>query len=133
MPLIRIYVYKGKSEEHRRAIMDGISGALTDALGISEANMIQVMTELDSSQFSRIRGASENFTLTEVTLFPGRDVEAKKRLYQAIAGNLARSPGIDGGDVVIVIRESPKDCWSVCDGLPVTETGVAFIKDRTPV
>jgi phenylpyruvate tautomerase PptA (4-oxalocrotonate tautomerase family) len=133
MPLIKIYVYKGKSEEHRQAIMDGISAALSSALGIPEANMIQVMTELDASHFRRVRGASENFTLIEITLFPGRDVEDKKRLYQAIAGNLAQSPGIKGSDAVIVIRESPKDCWSVCDGLPVTETGVAFIKDRMPV
>lgn len=113
--------------------MDGISTALTDALEIPEANMIQVLSELDSLHFRRIKGASENFTLIEVTLFPGRDIEDKKRLYQAIAGNLAQYPGIGGSDVVIVIRESPKDCWSVCDGLPVTETGVAFIKDRNPV
>jgi phenylpyruvate tautomerase PptA (4-oxalocrotonate tautomerase family) len=133
MPLVKIYVYKGKSEEHRSAIMDGISAALTDALGIPEANMIQVMSELDPSHFRRVRGASENFTLIEVTIFPGRSEEAKKRLYQAIVGKLAQSPGIGGRDVVIVIRESPMDCWSVCDGLPVSETGVAFIKGRKPV
>lgn len=133
MPLIMIYVYKGKSERHRRAIMDGISAALTDALGIPDANMIQIMSELDASHFRRVWGASENFTLIEVTLFPGRNVDEKKRLYQAIAGNLAQSPGIGGSDVVIVIRESPMECWSVCDGLPVSETGVAFIKDRKQV
>lgn len=133
MPLIKIYVYKGKSEGHRRAIMDGISAALTDALGIPDANMIQIMSELDASHFRRVWGASENFTLIEVTLFPGRNVDEKKRLYQAIAGNLAQSPGIGGSDVVIVIRESPMECWSVCDGLPVSETGVAFIKDRKQV
>jgi len=43
--------------------------------------------------------------MLEITAFLGRSLEAKKKLLRIIADNLAKDPGIDGEDVIIVIIE----------------------------
>lgn len=123
MPLIKVSIYKGKSDGHRQALLDGIHAALTDTLGIPGYNIIQELNELEPSGFMRPGGRTENYTMIETCFFSGRTREQKKSLYQAIARNLGRSPGIDGNDVMVVLYEFPMENWSVRDGLPADETG----------
>ncbi len=124
MPLIKIGIYKGKSDGHRRAILDGVHSALVDTLGIPDKNIIQELYEFEPSRFRRPGGRSENFTMIEIRFFRGRGLEQKKSLYRAIASNLSRSPVIGGEDVMVVLYELPMENWSVRDGLPADETGV---------
>jgi phenylpyruvate tautomerase PptA (4-oxalocrotonate tautomerase family) len=123
MPLIKAGIYRGKSDEYCRAVLDGIHSALVDTLGIPDYNIIQELYEFDTSRFRRPGGRTVNYTMIEICLFSGRTHEQKKSLYQAIAGNLSRSPGINGNDVMVVLHESPMENWSVRDGLPADETG----------
>jgi phenylpyruvate tautomerase PptA (4-oxalocrotonate tautomerase family) len=124
MPLVQIRIYAGKTETHRRALLDGVQMAIVEALEIPGPNVFEVLHEMKTGDFRRTGWSSENFTLVEITLFPGRDAEAKKCLYRAIADNLAKSPGIGGKDIIIMLRESLPGDWSVRDGLPASETGV---------
>lgn len=39
--------------------------------------------------------------------------EAKKNLYSAIMRNLAKSPGTEGKDILVVINEPPLENWGV--------------------
>lgn len=124
MPFVQIWIYKGQTFGHRQALMDGVQAAIADVLGIPAPNVFQALTELEQYHFRKPGWSSNNFTLVEISLFPGRDAETKKRLYQAIAGNLQKAPGISGSDLVIMLQELPRESWSVRDGLPATETGV---------
>jgi phenylpyruvate tautomerase PptA (4-oxalocrotonate tautomerase family) len=124
MPHVQIWVYEGKAEEYRRAIVDGVQAALAGTLGIPGQHVFTTLQEMDAGHFRRPGWSSERFTLIRVAILSGKDAGAKKRLYRAIADNLARSPGIGGNDIVIMLRESPGEDWSVRDGLPASETGV---------
>ena len=129
MPLVKVQIYKGKSGEYRRAILDGVHAALVEAIKIPESDRMQSLIELDESHFERSGGRSENVTLIEITLFKGRSLEAKKNLYRAIVRNLERSPGISAKDILIVLNESPMEDWSLRDGLAASDTGVGFKVD----
>ena len=129
MPLVKVQIYKGKSEEYRRAVLDGIHAALVEAIKIPDSDRMQSLIELDPEHFERSGGRSEDMTLVEITMFKGRSIEAKKNLYKAIARNLERSPGIGGKDILIVLYESPMEDWSLRDGLAASDTGVGFKVD----
>lgn len=53
---------------------------------------------------------------------PGRDPRAKRALYEAIVGHLARDAGIRLDDVCIVLYEPPIENWA--------EHGEAFAPSR---
>ncbi|HMK48130.1 MAG TPA: tautomerase family protein [Methanocella sp.] len=132
MPFAQIWIYSGKSDEYRHAVLDGVESAIIEALSISGPNVFQALTEMEPGKFRRAGQPSENFTLIEINLFAGRPLEIKKRLYKAIAENLQKSPGIRGSDLVILLQESGRENWSVRDGLPASETGRPSEAETSP-
>jgi len=126
MPLVKVEIYKGKSEEYRRALLDGIHSALVEAIKIPDDDRTQRLYELEPSCFEKSGNKSDKVTLVEITLFKGRSMEAKKNLYRAIVRNLAKAPGISDRDIVITLNELPLESWSFEGGLPASESGVRF-------
>lgn len=126
MPLVKIEILKGKSSEYKKAILDGIHNALLEALKIPEYDRTQRLYELDDSNFEIHKLRSKNYTIIEITMFRGRSLEAKKKLYSEIVKNLADSPGIDGNDIIIVINEPKLENWGIRGGKLPNEAGLEF-------
>ena len=126
MPLVRIELIKGKTLEYKKALMDGVHRALVDAFAIPEGDRMQRLYELESVAFERSENKTDDFVLVELTVFKGRSVEAKKKLYRAIVENLQASPGIKPSDVLIVIHEPPLENWGVAGGKPASEVDLGF-------
>ena len=57
-------------------------------------------------------------------MFPGRSLEAKRHLYQAIAQNLGLL-GIAAEDLLIVLHEPAMENWSV-RGIPASAVNIGF-------
>lgn len=126
MPLVKVEILKGKTQEYKKAILDGIHSALVEAFKIPDDDRIQRLYELDADCFEISSNKTDQMTLIELTVFKGRSLEAKKNLYSAIVRNLAQSPGIDGKDIFIVIHEPPLENWGVRGGLPASEVDLGF-------
>jgi predicted metal-dependent enzyme (double-stranded beta helix superfamily) len=90
MPVVRIEVLKGRAPSERRAILDAVHHALTEALKIPDDDRLQRLVEYDAGDFEIPPDKSEKFTLVDITMFPGRSFSAKSHLCKAIVGNLAR-------------------------------------------
>ncbi|MGC8771728.1 MAG: tautomerase family protein [Brevinematia bacterium] len=65
MPLVRVDIYKGKSQEYKKALLDGIHQALVEAFKIPENDRNQRLYEFESENFDRKIGKLENFTINE--------------------------------------------------------------------
>ncbi len=126
MPLVRVEILKGKSSEYKRAILNGIHAALKEALKIPDYDRTQRLYELDKSNFEIHRQRSENYTIIEITMFRGRSLEAKRKLYSEIVKNLKCAPGIDGMDIVIVVHEPKLENWGIRGGKLPNEAGLEF-------
>lgn len=126
MPLVRIEILKGKSSEYKKGILDGIHAALGEALKIPDYDRTQRLYELDKSNFEIHRQRSENYTIIEITMFKGRSLEAKRKLYSEIVKNLEVSPGIDGIDILIVVHEPKLENWGIRGGKLPNEVGLEF-------
>jgi len=128
MPLVKITILKGRSREEKRALLDAVHNALVDAFEIPEGDRNQSLLEVEPDNFEFPEGKTKDYTIIEMTVFPGRSVEAKKKLYQNIVGNLQKL-NIDPNDVLIVLKEPPLENWGIRGGYPANEVNLGFKLD----
>lgn len=126
MPLVKIEIRKGYSPEYKKAILDGVHQALVDALGIPDSDRFQRIYELDKEDFECPPDRTRAVTMIQITMFPGRSFDAKKKLYQNIVHNLGENPGIDGNDILIILLEPPMENWGIRGGKPASEVDLGF-------
>nr|WP_319372527.1 tautomerase family protein [uncultured Methanobacterium sp.] len=125
-PLVKIEIRKGFSSEYKKAILDGVHQSLMDALGIPDSDRFQRIYELDSEDFECPPERTPAVTMIQITMFPGRSFDAKKKLYQKIVHNLGENPGIGGNDIIIILLEPPMENWGIRSGQPASEVDFGF-------
>ena len=129
MPLIHVYLRKGVTKEYKKAISDGIHRAMIDVLGIPLDDYNQVTFELepedmryDPNYFGVYR--SEKVVFFSITFNTGRSPEMKKRLFDAVAANLTKDPGVRTEDVMGMIVELARENWYAYARTTDEETGL---------
>lgn len=126
MPVVRVTIRRGKTPEFKKALLDGVHHALVSAFRIPGHDRRQVLQEADEKHFLIPPERTDNSVLIEMTVFPGRSREAKKQLFRSIVDNLAKAPGIDGDDILIVLYEPPLENWGIRGGKPANEVPLGF-------
>ena len=126
MPVVRIEIYKGFSEEYKKAILTGVHEALVFSFKIPEDYRNQILYEHYETNFQRSVKKTKQFTIVEVTAFKGRTREAKRELYTRIIQNLKMNPGIEPSDILITINEPELVNWGVAGGKCADEVDLGF-------
>ena len=127
MPIVHIHVARGRPDAERQAILDGVHAALVEAFRIPEHDRNQILHEHDPKHFESKKGPE--FTLIELTVFPGRSLDAKRQLYAAVVRNLERAPGIAPEKVLVVLHEPPLANWGIRGGKPGADVEIGFRLD----
>jgi phenylpyruvate tautomerase PptA (4-oxalocrotonate tautomerase family) len=127
MPIVHVHVRVGLGAREKQAILDGVHAALVEAFRIPEHDRNQILHEHAPENFES--GKGPGFTLVELTVFPGRTPDAKRRLYAAIVRNLERGAGIAPADVLVVVHEPPLECWGIRGGKAATDIAIGFALD----
>jgi phenylpyruvate tautomerase PptA (4-oxalocrotonate tautomerase family) len=125
MPLARIEVRKKRPAEEVAEIMEAVYQAQREALKVPDGDRQIRYVEHKSAYFSVPPGKTENYTLVEITLFPGRSLEAKRHLYKSIVQRFG-ALGIAPSDIFIVLYEPPLDNWGLRGGTPASEVDLGF-------
>jgi 4-oxalocrotonate tautomerase family enzyme len=125
MPLVKIDMYKGRSEEKKKAILDAVHQALVEAFKIPVDDRNQRIYEFDDSNFERRGNKSREFTIIEITAFKGRTRETKKLLYSKIVEYLGNKAEIPPADILIYINEPDLENWGI-GGKPADEVDLGF-------
>ena len=121
MPLVRIDVRAGQSEEYRKALGDGVHRAMVETLGAPADDRFQVITEHPAvglnydPQYLGIR-RSDKVVFVQITLSSGRKPQQKRKFYKRVTELLAESPGVKSADVVINLVEVAWENWSFGNG-----------------
>ena len=122
MPLVRISLMQGKSAHFGKQVGEIIYQAMRSAIAIPTHDHFQVITEHDHTSliydptFLDIE-RTDDIIVIQITLNEGRTLEAKKALYQEIAGRLHTDLGIRTEDVFINLVEVKKENWSFGNGI----------------
>ena len=121
MPLVRISLREGKSEEYKRALADGVHQALVEAIEIPAQDRFQVVTEhpqagliYDPSYLGIDR--TDEIVLVQITLSTGRKPAQKRKLYKRMSEILVEKPGVRPQDLMINLVEVAWENWSFGNG-----------------
>jgi phenylpyruvate tautomerase PptA (4-oxalocrotonate tautomerase family) len=127
MALARIEILEGRTPEVKRGMVDAVRSALSSALRAPAEDPCVRLAEYPQGEFSLPYPDrhSERYTLVEVTMFAGRSLETKRRLYEAIVAALARFD-VPANDVLIVLHEPAMESWAVDGATPASEVDVGF-------
>lgn len=113
MPLVKVEILSGKSKEYKKQLLDGIHQALEDALKIESWDRFQRLYELEPDHFERGGNKTDQFTMIEIMMFPGRTREQKALLYKRITEELWERLAIRNTDLFIVLQEPPNENWGL--------------------
>lgn len=121
MPLVRISLMDGKSEEYRRAISEGVHRAMVETMNVPAQDRFQVITAHSATDLIYDPAylginRTKDVVFIQITLNAGRTTEQKRALYARIADLLGQSPGIRREDVLVNLIEVPKENWSFGNG-----------------
>lgn len=128
MPLSKIEVRRSRPEGEVQALIEAVYEAQREALGVPEDDRQIRYLEYSPERFAAPPGKTEDYTVVEISLFPGRSLDAKRALYASIVRRFGEI-GIAPSDVFIVIHEPPLDNWGLRGGQPASEVDLGFSLD----
>lgn len=121
MPICHIQMRAGKPEAYRNAILDSLYQALREEFGVPEDDQFMTITEHDTVNFRHGTAygvaRSDDLVYIQITIFNTRTAEKKAELFHNIARLLGENPGIRPEDVFVNLYDTPKENWSVGNGL----------------
>ncbi|HVR44861.1 MAG TPA: tautomerase family protein [Thermoanaerobaculia bacterium] len=122
MPLVHVHLREGKSPEFHRAICDAVFAALVSEAGAPAESRFCFVHEYREGRIlvhPTYGGVarSEDPLLIEVTLNSGRAAEVKSSLYRGIVRNLEKAIDVRPDDVIVSLREVPRENWSFGRGI----------------
>jgi 4-oxalocrotonate tautomerase len=121
MPLVRIDLREGKSNEYKKALGEGVHRALVEACGAPADDRFQVITEhppggiiYDANYLGVHR--SDDLVMVQITLSTGRKLGQKRQLYKRMVEILSENPGLRPEDLMINLVEVAWENWSFGNG-----------------
>ena len=125
MPLVKISIIKGRLPSEKRQLLDIVHSSLVEAFKIPDHDRIQRIYEFEEDEFEIPGDSTDKYTIIEITIFPGRSLEAKKKLYQLIFGKL-KAIGYRDNDATIVLTEPELHNRGIRGGFPASEINIGF-------
>jgi 4-oxalocrotonate tautomerase len=120
MPVTRIAIRDGKTQEYKQALLDEIYEAMRETVAIKDGDRFMAITEHDAHAFAYgpFLGIERTDNLVQIQIFwaPGKSVDAKLAMYKRIVERLQRNPGVRPEDVLISVNETAAENWSFGNG-----------------
>jgi 4-oxalocrotonate tautomerase len=122
MPLVRVSLRQGKSDEYKRAIGEGVYQALRETFTVPEEDRFVTVSEHAEAEFQFSKtymdiARTDDLVILQITVSNTRSIEQKKALFARIAELLAEKPGLRKEDVFINLLEVAKENWSFGNGI----------------
>lgn len=124
MPIVKIESTRQRRAEDIAALIDAVYLAQLEAFKLPEDDKQIRYIEHPRECFPVPPGKTENFTIIEFTIFPGRSLEAKRKLYALLFERLG-ALGIGPRDLIVVLNELPLENWGL-RGVPASEVDLGF-------
>ncbi|MCV2369390.1 tautomerase family protein [Roseateles oligotrophus] len=127
MPIAKIEVCRPRTAVEVAALIDAVYQAQLIALKVPEDDKQIRYIEYKPEHFPVPPSKTENYTLVEIQIFPGRSLDAKRNLYNEVARRFGEI-GIQPNDITIILHEPSLDNWGV-GGKSASEINLGFKLD----
>lgn len=122
MPLVRIDVLEGRSDEQLAAIGDAIQRAMVECLDVPKRDQFQILTEhrrgrlVYNHEYLDV-ARTDGILIVQVFFSSGRTIEQKAAFYARAAALLVDGAGLRREDVTITLHENTRADWSFGNGI----------------
>ena len=122
MPLVRVSLRQGKSDDYKEAIGDCVYQALRETFTVPEEDRFITVSEHSESEFQFSKtymdiARTDDLVILQITVSNTRTIEQKKALFARIVELLSQKPGLRKEDVFINLLEVAKENWSFGNGV----------------
>jgi phenylpyruvate tautomerase PptA (4-oxalocrotonate tautomerase family) len=124
MPTTRLETRAGWIAGRHGEIIAAVHRAIVEGIKIPEADRYVRILEYPPESFAAAPAKGPRFTMIEISMFEGRSIEAKRRLYAALARELAAFD-VPASDIKIVVHDEPRENWSV-GGVALSDVEIGF-------
>lgn len=124
MPSTRISTRQGWIAGRQREFIEAVQRALLKGLLIPDHDRCIFLQEFDEQMLISPPTKGPRYTVVEITLFSGRSVDAKRRLYQALADEMAQFE-LPASDIKTILIEVDPINWGL-SGKPASEIDPGF-------
>lgn len=123
MPLVKIELPQGRTLNFLLKLKELVMDAVVDTLQLPTDDRNIRIIEFRPELFD-MKAPYE--MIVEITLFAGRTIETKKKLYQTIVTQLELNGLFGKEKIFIVLNEQPQENWGVRGGIPANEVKLNF-------
>jgi hypothetical protein len=113
MAQIKIYGRAEVLPGRRDRLSDVLHGCVMEAFDYPADKRAHRFIALAAEDFRMPGGRSRDYTIIEISLFEGRSVAAKKRLYALLFERFERELGIAPMDLEVTLTETPRHNWAM--------------------
>jgi len=109
--MIVVYGIKENLNPIKSKLSDVIHKSMQSVLGMPEDKRAHRFIPMDKSDFCYPGGRSDNYTVIEINMMEGRQIDTKKALIKSLFSEIESELNISPVDIEITIKEQPKHCW----------------------
>ena len=109
--MVLVYGIKERLNPIKSQLSDIIHTAMQSVLGMPEDKRAQRFVPMDTSDFYYPGGRSDRYTVIEINMMEGRQIDTKKALIKCLFSAIESELNILPIDIEITIKEQPKHCW----------------------
>ena len=122
MPLVRIDVLEGRSDEQLAAISNAIHRAMVECFDVPARDQFQIITEHRRGRLVYNPAyldvpRTDGILIVQISFAAGRTPEQKAAFYARAAELLAEGAGLRHEDVMITLLENSRADWSFGNGI----------------
>ena len=121
MPLVRISLLQGKTDDYRKKVGDAVHQAMVESMNVPPLDRFQIITEhakpafiYDAQYLNNSR--TDDLIIVQITLNAGRSTDLKKAFYKRLSELLVQQVKLRPEDLLINLVEVAKENWSFGNG-----------------
>lgn len=130
MPVVEVFMRRGRTPAEIQMITDTLHDALVEAYEVPRGDRFQIVHQLEPHEFvfdAHFMGPrSEKFLLVRVTGGRDRPVLTKRKLYSLIADNVERHGAVARSDVFVIVDNVQPTDFSVSNGHPFDQASLGL-------
>ena len=116
MPLVKIDMMEGRSDEEIRTFLDTVQDTIVDAFGVPESDRYQIVTEHRPGRMIMLDtglGLDRSDKVVAIHIFTSpRTPDMLKDVYKGLATNLKKRCGLDPQDLFVAVTPNGVSDWS---------------------
>lgn len=111
MAQVKIYGLRSNLSKIKNKLSDVIHQCIVNSLSFPKDKKYHRFIAFDKDEMIFPNDKSEQYTIIEIMMMEGREIETKKDLIKSLFENIYQELNIENNDLEICIIESPASNW----------------------